>query len=118
VEAGKPFEVIFENPDLMPHNIVFVQPGTLQAVATAVQTQAPDKLDSQGRAYVPDNDPRVWGASRMLEAGQKETLRLNAPQKEGIYEFVCTFPGHWAVMQGKLIVTKDVDAYLKANAGN
>jgi azurin/glucose/arabinose dehydrogenase len=118
VEAGKPFEVIFENPDLMPHNIVFVQPGTLQAVATAVQTQAPDKLDRQGRAYVPDNDPRVWGASKLLEAGQKETLRLTAPAKEGIYEFVCTFPGHWAVMQGKLIVTRDVDAYLKANSGN
>jgi azurin/glucose/arabinose dehydrogenase len=118
VEAGKPFEVIFENPDLIPHNIVFVQPGSYQAVATAVQTQAPDKLDRQGRAYVPENDPRVWGASKMLEAGQKETLRLTASAKEGIYEFVCTFPGHWAVMQGKLIVTKDVDAYLKTNAGN
>src|SRR5690606_21597195 len=45
VEAGKPFEVVFENPDAMPHNLVFVQPGTLQDVATAVQTQAPDKLD-------------------------------------------------------------------------
>jgi azurin/glucose/arabinose dehydrogenase len=118
VEAGKPFEVIFENPDLMPHNIVFVEPGTLQSVATAVQTQAPDKLDRQGRAYVPDNDPRVWGASKLLEAGQKETLRLTAPQKEGVYEFVCTFPGHWAVMQGKVIVTRDPDGYLKAKSGD
>lgn len=104
VESGKPFEVIFENPDLMPHNLVFVQPGTLQAVATAVQSQAPDKLDKQGRAYVPEGDSRVLGATKMLESGQKETLRLTAPEKEGVYEFVCTFPGHWAVMQGKLVV--------------
>ena len=115
VEAGKPFEVILENPDQIPHNIVFVQPGTLQAVAEAVQAQAPDKLDRQGRAYVPENDPRVFAASKLLEAGQKEALTITAPSKEGIYEYVCTFPGHWAIMQGKLVVTKDVNAYLKAN---
>ncbi len=106
VQAGKPFEVVFENPDQMPHNIVFVQPGTYQAVATAVQTQAPGQLDKQGRAYVPENDPRVWGASKLVEAGKKQTLLLTAPDKEGTYEFVCTFPGHWAVMNGKVIVTK------------
>ena len=115
VEAGKPFQVIFENPDAMPHNLVFVQPGTLQAVAETVQANPPDKLDSQGRAYVPDKDSRVLGATKLIDAGQKETLSMTAPGKEGVYEFVCTFPGHWAIMQGKLIVTKDVDAYLQAN---
>jgi azurin/glucose/arabinose dehydrogenase len=115
VEAGKPFQIIFENPDAMPHNLVFVQPGTLQAVAETVQADPPDKLDSQGRAYVPDKDSRVLGATRMIDPGQKETLSMTAPGKEGIYEFVCTFPGHWAIMQGKLVVTRDVDAYLQAN---
>ncbi len=115
VEAGKPFQVIFENPDAMPHNLVFVQPGTAQAVAEAVQTQAPDKLDGQGRAYLPNNDSRILGATRLIEAGGKETLDLTAPEQAGSYEFVCTFPGHWSIMRGKLIVTKDVDAYLKAN---
>lgn len=115
VEAGKPFQVIFENPDAMPHNLVFVQPGTLQAVATAVLTNPPDKLDSQGRAYVPEKDPRVIGATKLIEPGQKETLSLTAPDKEGVYEFVCTFPGHSAIMQGKLVVTADVDAYLQAH---
>jgi azurin/glucose/arabinose dehydrogenase/HEAT repeat protein len=115
IEAGKPLQIIFENMDAMPHNLVFVQPGTYQAVATDVQTQLPDRLDSKGRAYVPDGDPRVIAASKLMEAGQKETLSFTAPDKEGEYEFVCTFPGHWAVMHGKLIVTKDVDAYLQAN---
>jgi azurin/glucose/arabinose dehydrogenase len=115
VEAGKPFQVIFENPDAMAHNLVFVQPGTSQAVAESVQTQLPNKLDGRGRAYLPDNDPRVWAASKLLEAGQKETLNLTAPTTQGIYEFVCTFPGHWSIMRGKLVVTTDVAAYLKAN---
>jgi azurin/glucose/arabinose dehydrogenase len=115
VEAGKPFEVVFENPDAMPHNLVFVLPGTLQDIATAVQTQAPDKLDSQGRSYVPENDPRVIAATKMLEAGKSETLSLTAPETEGTYQFVCTFPGHWAIMKGDLIVTKDVKAWLAAH---
>ncbi len=115
VEVGKPFEVVFENPDAMPHNLVFVMPGTMQDVATAVQTQAPDKLDHKGRAYVPDNDPRILDATKLIEAGKSETLHLIAPTAEGIYQYVCTFPGHWAIMKGELIVTKDVKAYLAAH---
>ncbi len=116
VEAGKSFEVIFENVDAMAHNIVFVQPGTRQLVAESVQTMQPAQRDKQGRAYVPEKgDRRILDASHLLEPGQKETLKLTAPKTEGEYEYVCTFPGHWAIMWGKLIVTKDVDAYLQAN---
>ena len=115
VEAGKPFEVIFENPDAMPHNLVFVMPGTMQDVATAVQTQAPDKLDGKGRAYVPASDPRILDATKLVEAGKGETLHLTAPTKEDTYQYVCTFPGLWAIMKGELIVTKDVKAYLAAH---
>lgn len=115
VEAGKPFEVIVENVDMMPHNFVVVEPGARQAVSEAVQLQKPDQLDKKGRSYVPSSDRRVLEATKMLEAGQKETLKMTAPKKEGEYEYVCTFPGHWMIMWGKLVVTKNVDAYLQAN---
>ncbi|MEA3209364.1 MAG: hypothetical protein QOE70_2421 [Chthoniobacter sp.] len=115
VEAGKSFEIIFENVDLMPHNLVVVEPGTRQSVAEAAQTMKPDALDKEGRAYIPQKDKRVLNASKLLEPGQKDTIKLTAPKKEGDYEYVCTFPGHWSIMWGKLIVTKDVDAYLQAN---
>ena len=39
----------------------------------------------------------------------------SAPKEEGEYEYVCTLPGHYVLMWGKLIVTKDVDAYLAAH---
>ncbi|MBU6327828.1 MAG: hypothetical protein KGQ89_09375, partial [Verrucomicrobia bacterium] len=45
----------------------------------------------------------------------RATLRVAAPEKEGTYQYVCTFPGHWTIMKGELIVTKDVEAYLKAH---
>ena len=45
----------------------------------------------------------------------KTLLTFTAPAQPGKLEFVCTFPGHWAIMWGQLIVTKDVEAYLKAN---
>ncbi len=116
VEAGKPFEIIFENLDAMPHNIVFVKPGQRQRVAESVQTAKPDKLDKQGRAYVPEKDNDVFAASKMTEPGQKETLKITAPKEPGEYEFVCTMPGHWQIMWGKLSVVKDLDASAPAAA--
>jgi hypothetical protein len=49
----------------------------------------------------------------LLEAGQKQNLTIMAPVAPGDYEYVCTFPGHWETMWGRLVVTKDVDAYLQ-----
>ena len=114
VEAGKPFEVIIENDDFMPHNLVFVLPGTREKIGNLAALMKPDELDGRGRAFVPTT-PDVLSATKLLEAGQKVTLSLTAPNNEGTYEYVCTFPGHWQLMWGQLIVTKDVDAYLQAN---
>ena len=40
---------------------------------------------------------------------------MTAPRSAAEYEYVCTYPGHWEMMWGKLIVTKDVDAYLQSH---
>jgi len=114
VEAGKPFELIFVNDDFMPHNLVFVKPGTRELIGNLSATMKPEELDNQRRPYVPKNNA-VIGATKLVEAGQKELLKSTAPSDEGSYEFVCTFPGHWTLMWGTLVVTKDVDAYLAAH---
>jgi azurin len=114
VPAGKAFEIIFENPDVMPHNLVLVEPGARERIGTAAMTLPPEHIDRSGRAWVPESR-EIVAATKMLETGQSETLRLRPIRDEGIYEYVCTFPGHWLVMFGQLVVTKDVDAYLKAN---
>ncbi len=116
VQAGRAFDLIFDNPDVMPHNLVIVKPGTREQVGTAAAAMTPETKDSKGRTFVPDLGS-VVAATKMLENGQSETLKVSANllRTEGEYEYVCTFPGHWMMMWGKLIVTKDVDAYLKAN---
>jgi glucose/arabinose dehydrogenase/azurin len=114
IEAGKPFQIIFENLDMMPHNLVLLQPGAREEVGLQAQTMQPVP-DSKGRVYVPNNT-KVIAAFRLLEAGQKETLQFTAPDKPGTYEYVCTYPEHWKTMFGELVVVKDMDAYFNASA--
>ena len=114
VEAGKDFEVTFENGDFMPHNLVVTKPGTRETVVASALLLKPDQVDGKGRAYVPASAD-IWGGTRLLDAGQREVLRLRAPSEEGVHEYVCTFPGHGQVMVGQLVVTRDVDGYLAAH---
>ena len=114
VEAGRPVQVVLHNEDLMPHNFVIVENGKHMDIGNAALTLPPDRLDGKGRAYLPKDFP-IRDATKLLEPGQKEKLQIPAINEEGEHEYVCTFPGHAAIMWGKLIVTKDVDAYLAAH---
>jgi azurin len=112
VKAGEPFEIRFENGDFMPHNLAIVKPGTREKVALAAATMKPEELDRQGRAYMPATSD-IIGATRLLEPGRKQVLKLHAPSQQGDYEYVCTYPGHYQMMWGQLVVTSDVDNYLR-----
>lgn len=115
VEAGKPFEIIFENTDMMPHNLVIVMPGTRESVGAEAQNMKAEP-DRNGRVYVPPRNKNILAATKLMEPGQKETLKLTAPKTPGDYEYVCTYPEHWKVMFGQMIVVKDLDAYMKVTA--
>ena len=78
VEAGKPFQVIVENVDFMPHNFVIVKPNTREKVGARTETMRPDQIDSQGRAFMPRTSDILAG-TRLLESGQSATLSLTAP---------------------------------------
>lgn len=107
VQAGREFQIIFENDDGLPHNLLIVPPGKHLEIGTAAMTMTPDKLDKQGRAYIPPAyEKQILAGTKLLEPGQKETLKLKAPAKPGDYEYVCTFPGHALIMWGTLAVTK------------
>ena len=119
VVAGKPFEIIFENDDMMPHNLVVTQPGARESIGLVADKMQPTVLDKQGRAFLPTDKAllaKILGATKLLEPGQRETLKLTAPKQAGTYEFVCTFPEHWKVMFGQIVVVKDKAALLEASA--
>ena len=95
----------------MPHNLVLVRPGTREKIGLASAKMKPDELDGEGRAFVPESSD-ILAATKLIEPHQKTALKLTAPTEEGNYEYFCTYPGHYLIMWGQLIVTKDVDAYL------
>lgn len=46
----------------------------------------------------------VIAFTQLLGPGESETLSFEVPSHKGEYEYVCTFPGHFAMMRGKMIV--------------
>jgi len=40
----------------------------------------------------------------LVNPGQNYTLKFKAPANTGDYPFVCTFPGHWSIMNGVMKV--------------
>ena len=103
VVAGKPVSIIFENPDFMQHNLVITQPGALEAVGRAADKLATDPKGAD-RQYVPDM-PEVLFHTRLVNPRETVTLEFTAPEKPGDYPYVCTFPGHWSIMNGVMKVT-------------
>lgn len=45
----------------------------------------------------------VIAHTKLIGAGESDTIEFTAPEA-GIYDFVCSFPGHWGAMNGKFIV--------------
>mgnify|MGYP001307686700 CR=1 FL=1 len=83
------------------HNLVIVESGTRDEVAEAGITAGP------ANGWVPPGDPRVLVHTKLLEPGSTGEVRFQAP-KPGVYDFVCTFPGHNLTMFGSFIVLDQV----------
>ncbi|MFK5974475.1 MAG: plastocyanin/azurin family copper-binding protein [Flavobacteriaceae bacterium] len=102
VEAGKPVEIVFDNNDFMQHNIVIIKPGEKETVGAAADKMAM-AADGAERNYVP-NMPEILFATAIINPNDKGVLKFTAPTEPGIYPYICTFPGHWRIMQGTMIV--------------
>jgi putative heme-binding domain-containing protein len=110
VKAGKPVEILFENNDLMPHNFVITEPGSLEEVGTLAENTA-TQAGAADRHYVPPSK-KILVASRLLPPREAQKISFTAPAKPGVYPYVCTYPGHWRRMYGALYVVDDLEEYL------
>jgi uncharacterized protein len=104
VTAGANVELIFRNIDEMPHNLLIVKPGKLDVVGEAADRMA-GSPDAGKLQFVPQI-PEVMYATRLLMIDEADTLRFKAPTEPGDYPYVCTYPGHWRVMNGIMRVTR------------
>ncbi|WKV11704.1 azurin [Marivirga harenae] len=54
--------------------------------------------------YIPEAEAsKVIANTKTLGGGEETTITFEAPEK-GTYDFICSFPGHVALMKGKFIV--------------
>lgn len=73
--------------------------------------QGVDMMDFGGRAasaedndYIPEGSEDEYIVhTKMIGGGETTTITFDAPEK-GTYDFICSFPGHVAIMKGKFIV--------------
>lgn len=113
VPVGKPAEIVFENIDVMPHNLIITAPGAMIEVSEAAERMA-TQPDAFARQFVPDSK-QVLFATKLVQSRETERLAIVAPKEPGDYPFVCTFPGHWRTMNGVMHVVEDVESYLEKN---
>lgn len=87
-------------PTAMSHNLAIVELGTdVDAFARA-------SITARDNEYIaPAFEDQVIVTTRMLGNGETDTITFTVPETPGEYDYVCTFPGHFAGgMVGKLIV--------------
>lgn len=56
--------------------------------------------------YLPQDDDRIIAATGLIGGGESTSVTFDVSELEpgGDYTFFCSFPGHYGVMNGKLVV--------------
>ncbi|WP_066223924.1 azurin [Formosa haliotis] len=83
--------------NVMGHNFVLLKNGV------DMPTFASKAASASDHDYIPENTDAVIAYTKLLGGGEQDTIEFTAPEA-GVYDFLCTFPGHYALMKGKFIV--------------
>ena len=103
VTPNQPVKIVFTNPDATEHNLLIVQPGALEEVGMAANEMARDPKNANSDFIPVEKAALILHAAPMIgptRRAQVHVLRFEAPSEPGIYPYVCTFPGHWRLMNG------------------
>jgi azurin len=81
----------------MTHNVVVLAKGTdIADFADAVH-------NAKDEQYVPASvAPLVIAHTGMVAGGDSGEVEFTI-SKPGVYDYICSFPGHWGTMQGKIV---------------
>ena len=83
---------------VMGHNFVLLAKGTDYDAFTKAAIAAKDSDHIPG-----DMKSSILAHTKLIGGGETDTIEFAAPEK-GEYQFLCSFPGHNALMKGTLIV--------------
>ncbi len=107
ITEGQIVKVIFKNAGTMPkeamgHNLVILKPGTDKATfAMAGITNTKTYLPSDD-----ENKAKIVAATAILGPGEEEVITFSAG-KAGEYPYICSFPGHFGIMNGIMTVSAE-----------
>ncbi len=93
--------VTLENADDMAHNLLILAPGARMEIVTAAMTMPITPTQD----FVPKSEKVLWTIP-VLTPGKKGEVSFTAPKKEGVYPYVCSYPGHGIIMFGAMYVSK------------
>lgn len=103
VKAGQEVQITLKNVGELPkesmgHNFVVLAPGTDVAAFGGEAFKAKDN------DYIPATfASSIIAHTKLLGPGESDTITFTIDEP-GEYEFVCSFPGHWGTMRGKIVV--------------
>lgn len=105
VNPNSDLVVIFTNTDNMEHNFVVTQPEKREVVVNLAL-----QLGDMGATmnYIPQA-PEVLFSIGVLAPGDSKTINITTPKEEGVYPYVCTYPGHGTIMYGAMYVGSEED---------
>jgi len=102
IKTGKKIRLIFKNTGArsntaMAHNVVILKEGTdIADFADAVH-------NAKNEQYVPSSvGSLVIAHTKLVSGGDSDEVNFTISQP-GIYDYICSFPGHWGTMQGKIV---------------
>ena len=106
VKAGAKVKLTLKNVGKIPkiamgHNLVVLKKGI---TAVAFGQKALGAGASATNALPESLMGDVIAATKLLGPAESETIEFTAPKEAGSYEYVCTFPGHFALMRGTMMV--------------
>jgi azurin len=102
VEEGQTVKLTLKHVGKLPvqamgHNWVLLKKGVdMKAFAT-------EAMKARTNEYIPEGTEDVIVHTDLIGGGQETTIEFTAPAA-GEYDFICSFPGHYALMKGKFIV--------------
>lgn len=102
--AGKNVTLTLTHAGSMPvetmgHNLVILAEGTDEAAFVAAANEA-----GAAAGYIPAGmSESIIAHTELIGGGASTTITFTAPAA-GTYTFLCTFPGHAALMRGEFIV--------------
>ena len=101
-KVGESIVINLKNDDVMPHNLVITSIGAHEKVGMASfkMLNNPKALDLH---YVPDLK-EVLAYTFVIPPKGSHMLYFKVPKTKGVYPYFCSFPGHWRLMTGKIIV--------------